>query len=291
MKTVEHRISTWVDIVGDLIRGPAEPFPEHLISARLHETFGTQVSWNWLDPDGRVGFDLYLPMPGWPTAEHLDIMASAIFDHPLIRWFDASGDPSPMSIGRVPRQLMTARASAVVRDVLVPIGMDAQLSIPYQLGAGSHRAYVLSRGGDDFSSDDLHVARHVQTLLRLLDRQARVFDTNPASSTDGHGLTGRQLAVLRLLADGLTATTIAHRLGISPRTVHRHLDATYRKLGVADRVSAVLAGWEAGLLPCRDGHRTEVSARNGRPAWSGEVQSPAVAENARHLYTYTARLS
>jgi DNA-binding CsgD family transcriptional regulator len=63
------------------------------------------------------------------------------------------------------------------------------------------------------------------------------------------GITPRELAVLRLLADGLTAAAIGRRLTISPRTVHHHLERLYRKLGAGDRLAAVLNGQALGLLP------------------------------------------
>ena len=63
------------------------------------------------------------------------------------------------------------------------------------------------------------------------------------------GLTGRELAVLLELRQGHTAATIGHRLGISPRTVHAHLAKIYRKLGVVDRMRAVLVAQELGIHP------------------------------------------
>ena len=42
---------------------------------------------------------------------------------------------------------------------------------------------------------------------------------------------------------------IGIRLGISPRTVHKHQEHLYRKLGAVDRLSAVLRAQEAGVLP------------------------------------------
>lgn len=62
------------------------------------------------------------------------------------------------------------------------------------------------------------------------------------------GLTSRELAVVRLLAEGLTATAIGRRLGISPRTVTKHQQNLYRKLEVTDRVTAVLRAQACGLL-------------------------------------------
>ena len=62
-------------------------------------------------------------------------------------------------------------------------------------------------------------------------------------------LTPRQLVVLTLLADGLTATAIGHRLLITERTVHKHLERIYAKLGVTDRLGAVMRAQRIGLLP------------------------------------------
>lgn len=60
-------------------------------------------------------------------------------------------------------------------------------------------------------------------------------------------LTPREREVLRLLGDGLTADAIGRRLGVSPRTVHKHQQNLYRKLGTTDRLAAVLHGQRLGL--------------------------------------------
>jgi DNA-binding CsgD family transcriptional regulator len=93
-----------------------------------------------------------------------------------------------------------------------------------------------------------------------MDRRGQVADSSamglttvlPAShDTDGVSvlLTDRELAVLDLAADGLITAAIARRLGISPRTVGKHLEQAYRKLGANDRVSAVLRAHSLGLVP------------------------------------------
>jgi DNA-binding NarL/FixJ family response regulator len=60
-------------------------------------------------------------------------------------------------------------------------------------------------------------------------------------------LTEREVEVLRLAADGLTAPQIADQLYLSPRTVHTHLAAIYRKLDVNTRAEAVRFAIEQGL--------------------------------------------
>lgn len=62
------------------------------------------------------------------------------------------------------------------------------------------------------------------------------------------GLTSRELEVLELLAQGLLATSIASRLSLSPRTVHKHLGNIYDKLGVHDRLVAVSLARGRGLV-------------------------------------------
>lgn len=53
-----------------------------------------------------------------------------------------------------------------------------------------------------------------------------------------HGLTPRQLEVLRAMADGATNRSIADRLAISQRTVDRHVSNIFDKLGVGSRAEA-----------------------------------------------------
>jgi DNA-binding CsgD family transcriptional regulator len=68
-------------------------------------------------------------------------------------------------------------------------------------------------------------------------------------------LTDRELAVLDLVAGGLITVAIARRLGISPRTVAKHLEQAYRKLDANDRVSAVLRASSLGLIPAQPSRR------------------------------------
>lgn len=271
MSSVDRRVAVWIDLVADLAEHPTTVFPRRALSAQLHETFGSQVSWNRLDASGKSGFDLYLPMPGWPPPELMPVMIAAIPHHPLVRWFNRTRDPTAMSIGRIPPAFVTRQGRALVREILAPVGMEQQLSIPYRLAPGTHRAFVLARSDSDFSDEDLQVSRQVQPLLRLLDRQTRVFAARLVPPADCGELTGRELAVLLLLSDGLTAAAIGSRLGISPRTVHRHLSAIYHKLGVCDRVRAVGVARQAGMLSSAPGLTARPAPLDSHSNSSGTV--------------------
>lgn len=70
----------------------------------------------------------------------------------------------------------------------------------------------------------------------------------PATRANPAGLTARQVAVLRLVADGLGNRAIAERLYISPKTVEHHVSAILTKLDAADRAEAVSTARRLQLL-------------------------------------------
>lgn len=71
----------------------------------------------------------------------------------------------------------------------------------------------------------------------------------PGTSAAAFRLTVRERQILALLADGLTAQAMAHRLRLSPRTVAKHQERMYRKFGTSDRLTTVLRAQRLGLLP------------------------------------------
>jgi DNA-binding CsgD family transcriptional regulator len=63
-----------------------------------------------------------------------------------------------------------------------------------------------------------------------------------------HGLTRRQIEILRLISDGLNNPAIAERLFISEHTVHRHVANLLTRLNVSSRSAAVAQAGRLGLL-------------------------------------------
>ncbi|HEU4568350.1 MAG TPA: response regulator transcription factor [Marmoricola sp.] len=88
---------------------------------------------------------------------------------------------------------------------------------------------------------------HPELTRRLLER----FGRGPAP--DGiperlRSLTERELEVLGCVARGLTNAEIAARLFLSEATVKTHLAHVTQKLGLRDRVHAVVTAYECGLV-------------------------------------------
>ena len=85
---------------------------------------------------------------------------------------------------------------------------------------------------------------------RLLDRFA---NGNPDERLSAQiaNLTEREREILRLLASGLSNAEVARELFLGETTVKTHVSSVLRKLGVRDRVQAVIAAYNAGLVEPR----------------------------------------
>jgi DNA-binding NarL/FixJ family response regulator len=73
------------------------------------------------------------------------------------------------------------------------------------------------------------------------------LDRRDAASR-AHGLTARELQVLRLLAAGKTNHAIATDLVLAEKTVDRHVSNIYSKLGVSSRAAATAHAYRHRLL-------------------------------------------
>jgi non-specific serine/threonine protein kinase len=90
------------------------------------------------------------------------------------------------------------------------------------------------------------LAEAIDIAMSIADVVATGPDTDSAP-LDVHGLTERELEVLRLLTGGNSDREIAEFLFISPRTVSRHLQSVYGKLGVNSRTAASAQAYRLGL--------------------------------------------
>ncbi len=84
---------------------------------------------------------------------------------------------------------------------------------------------------------------------RLAKRFWNLFEAGKGrADPDALGLNEDEVAVLNLVARGLTNPEVGHTLGTTRRRVKGHLESIYRKLGVSSRVEAVLKATAAGLV-------------------------------------------
>jgi len=77
---------------------------------------------------------------------------------------------------------------------------------------------------------------------------AKAAGQSPPAIERPMGLTEREVEVVGLVARGLQTKQIARHLDISPKTVDRHIQNSYRKMGVSSRAAATLFAAENGLV-------------------------------------------
>ncbi|UKA64512.1 response regulator transcription factor [Arthrobacter sp. FW306-04-A] len=136
------------------------------------------------------------------------------------------------------RQLYQTRA---FREGLSFSDVNRQL-VFMTAGPSSHmfRGWSMNRWGHDFSDNEVEVARHLQPMLRLLEQAyADGGELSGKEHGGGYSLTAREREILQLLGKGFTGVAIGHLLGTSPRTVAKHLEHAYAKLGCTNRIDAL----------------------------------------------------
>ncbi|HEU4398330.1 MAG TPA: response regulator transcription factor, partial [Actinomycetota bacterium] len=104
-------------------------------------------------------------------------------------------------------------------------------------------------GDEEAAAMELDAARGVFAQLGATPDLARLdtLDRREAASRS-HGLTPRELQVLRLLAAGKTNHAIASDLVLAEKTVDRHVSNLYTKLGVSSRAAATAYAYQHRLL-------------------------------------------
>jgi DNA-binding CsgD family transcriptional regulator len=125
-----------------------------------------------------------------------------------------------------------------------------RLEIPYE---AARTRMLLGRvcrelGDGEAARLELEAARETFRELGARPDLRRLEALLPRSRSSGaHGLTPRQVEVLRHLAGGATNRAIARTLFISERTVERHVSNIFRRLGVSSRAAATAWAYEHDL--------------------------------------------
>nr|MDQ2981993.1 response regulator transcription factor [Actinomycetota bacterium] len=105
------------------------------------------------------------------------------------------------------------------------------------LALGDEEAFALELDGARSAFEELGAAPDLASL-----------DSLAGTAAATHGLTARELEVLRLIATGKSNREIASELVISEHTVARHVQNIFRKLGVSSRTAAGAFAFEHDLV-------------------------------------------
>jgi DNA-binding NarL/FixJ family response regulator len=166
----------------------------------------------------------------------------------------------------------------VLMDIRMPVmdGIEATRRLPRQkvlilttFGVDDYIIAALRAGASGFLLKDAPTAKVVEAVRavaagdavlspaitrQLLDQVGRRLPAAVSQAPEGLAqLTEREREVLRMLAAGLTNAEIAGALVVSEATVKSHVSNLLGKLGLRDRVQAVIYAYETRLIAPSDG--------------------------------------
>jgi DNA-binding CsgD family transcriptional regulator len=174
--------------------------------------------------------------PGVISRRELEVFDRYFYDHPLVR----EHGRSPTAVTRRIEDLLPDSAfqrTPLFNDYYRAIRIDHVMAVPIHVDRHVLVSFVVNRSKRGFSDRDrerVEVIRpHLGHLYRLSARKNEALEEIEA-------LTARERDALDWLGAGKTDKDIAAILAISPRTVQKHLQRIYEKLGVETRTAAVM---------------------------------------------------
>lgn len=213
-----------------------------------------------------------------PQPEHLHRLYGELAqENPLTARYVETRDGRPHRFSDVctPAEL---HATELYRRVYAPLGVEYQIAFALPAPSGRVLGVAMSRSNRDYSDAEKGMIERARPFLiqawrNALDytalRRARDLTEIPdqeagiAALRDA-GLTRRQAEVLLLIARGHSTADVAAELALSDRTVHKHLELSYRSLGVNSRWAAAAMVWS--LLAPPAGHQPKLRSSRLSPA-------------------------
>lgn len=137
---------------------------------------------------------------------------------------------------------------AALHDLRQAVAVWLDLDVPYDAARARVELARVLRSLGDVDGAELEL----EAAARCFERLGAVTDLSRVQAFAGGAsaspLTGREVEVLRHVANGETNRDIATAMGISEHTVARHVQNTFAKLGVSTRAAATAYGYEHHLL-------------------------------------------
>jgi DNA-binding CsgD family transcriptional regulator len=187
------------------------------------------------------------------------------FEHPFVR---AQGLQRRRGVQRISDvvDIRDFQRSSLFDEYYRPLRIRHVLAIPLEQTEDIVTSFVMNRSGRDFSMHEMLLLERLRPHLAFLLRYARsgvgrastagnaqrATNASPLRVMPFESVTPREVQVLGWVGAGKSNAEIGAILGISGRTVDKHLANAYPKLGVETRTAAVVRALELGLVPMRE---------------------------------------
>jgi DNA-binding CsgD family transcriptional regulator len=242
------------------------------------------VSLNDIGPDTDRVISVMTPEP----PQHLyRLFGEFAFQNPLMLRYMQTLDGRPYRFSDVITPAALHELD-LYRQVYAPLAVEHQMAFTLPATPGRVIAIALSRADPDYTDDEREVIERARPYLIQAWRNAIEHNAlrdelaaRPLGPTGGEGaaaealrargLTDRQAQVLALIARGRSNRDAGAILGISDRTVQKHLEHCYRVLDLQGRSAAAEFVWSLLAETATEGGPDEPARRglDGRPSAVG----------------------
>jgi DNA-binding CsgD family transcriptional regulator len=237
----ENDLRTMLRIVSDH-RGDLPPagLPPALLAELMDLVHCDDLEFIGQDtPRQTAWFDQFLPASAGDGGPEDQVYWEHYWDSPC-SYPDRSGDVRSVTMVSDFYSTRQWHSTGMYNDYVRLWGAEHEILLCLPAGHMRTARLILSRGpGPDFTERD----RALLTLLRPHLHQA-YLDAERRRPTPQ--LTPRQRELLRLVAAGHTNAQIARRLGVTGKTVGKHLENIYARLQVSSRTAAVTRAFPDG---------------------------------------------
>ena len=175
---------------------------------------------DFLTVEDQIAFELLNAVEPWPLATHT-----------------RRGSEQPLrSSDLFTRQGFRDRQ--IVAELFSHLELDHQVAFSIVLDTDDLLCVAANRKGGDFTDAEIDRLCALHRPLAAASRLARRSSPSVGDLVDDRCLSPREAEVLSLVTTGMTNDQVGRRLGISSRTVNKHLEHIFAKTGLANRTEA-----------------------------------------------------
>ena len=158
-------------------------------------------------------------------------------EHPLVRYHSQHPDGGAWRISDS-LSMRVFQRKELYADYYRRIGISHVVAVPVVSNPRLVMSFVLNRAGRDFADRECDLLNRMQPALANLYRVTSM--TARLNREKESPLTPREREILQWVGAGKSDAQIAAILGLSARTVQKHLENSYVKLGVENRTAAAM---------------------------------------------------
>lgn len=206
------------------------------------------ASYNELRPG--AGAIVVADPAGWLTAETAEIFDRLAGENPLIAHYARTGDGQPVRFSDFLSRRRLHRL-ALYDELYRPMGVEHQIAFVLPSPPGEVVGIALNRRRHDFTGEEAAMLDLLRAPLRacyqrLVERErltsllgAYENGEDIAAQLAALGLSERECEVMGVVIGGASNAQVAISLGVSRRTVEKHLQNIYLRLDVTSRTQAI----------------------------------------------------